>query len=125
MNAQISRGLFRPSFVWLLLLVLGVAVMPQANGETLRQVLNFNRVWQFQLGDPTNAESAGLDTSSWQNINLPHSFSMPYFLSPKFYSGYGWYRKTLTVPPEWSLSKLVDFATKPGWVAGIKIYVAC
>jgi len=102
MNAQISRGLFRPSFVWLLLLVLGVAGMPQANGETLRQVLNFNREWQFQLGDPTNAESAGLDTSSWQNINLPHSFSMPYFLSPKFYSGYGWYRKTLTVPPEWS-----------------------
>src|ERR1700746_575492 len=25
----------------------------------------------------------------------------------------------MTVPPEWSLSKLVDFATKPGWVAGI------
>src|ERR1700748_33023 len=25
----------------------------------------------------------------------------------------------MTVPPEWSLSKLVDFATKPGWVAGV------
>ncbi len=25
----------------------------------------------------------------------------------------------MTVPPEWSLSKLVDFATKPGWVKGI------
>jgi L-lactate dehydrogenase (cytochrome) len=25
----------------------------------------------------------------------------------------------MTVPPEWSLSKLVDFATKPVWVAGV------
>jgi L-lactate dehydrogenase (cytochrome) len=25
----------------------------------------------------------------------------------------------MTVPPEWSLSKLVDFATKPAWVAGV------
>jgi L-lactate dehydrogenase (cytochrome) len=25
----------------------------------------------------------------------------------------------MTVPPEWSLSKLVDFATKPSWVAGV------
>src|ERR1700759_3215110 len=26
----------------------------------------------------------------------------------------------MTVPPEWSLSKLVDFATKPAWVNGIR-----
>jgi L-lactate dehydrogenase (cytochrome) len=25
----------------------------------------------------------------------------------------------MTVPPEWSLSKLIDFATKPSWVAGV------
>src|SRR3954471_674849 len=25
----------------------------------------------------------------------------------------------MTVPPEWSLSKLVDFASKPGWVSGV------
>src|SRR6201994_1858882 len=25
----------------------------------------------------------------------------------------------MTVPPEWSLSKLVDFATKPAWIAGV------
>jgi L-lactate dehydrogenase (cytochrome) len=28
-------------------------------------------------------------------------------------------RNGMTVPPEWSLSKLVDFATKPAWVAGV------
>jgi L-lactate dehydrogenase (cytochrome) len=25
----------------------------------------------------------------------------------------------MTVPPEWSLTKLIDFATKPAWVAGV------
>src|SRR5437660_2479237 len=25
----------------------------------------------------------------------------------------------MTVPPEWSLSKFIDFATKPGWVSGV------
>ena len=25
----------------------------------------------------------------------------------------------MTVPPEWSLSKLIDFATKPSWVSGV------
>src|ERR1700736_2423073 len=25
----------------------------------------------------------------------------------------------MTVPPEWTLSKFVDFATKPGWVSGV------
>ena len=25
----------------------------------------------------------------------------------------------MTVPPEWSLSKLIDFASKPSWVAGV------
>src|SRR5215831_3968341 len=25
----------------------------------------------------------------------------------------------MTVPPEWSLSKLIDFATKPAWIAGV------
>ncbi len=25
----------------------------------------------------------------------------------------------MTVPPEWSLSKLLDFASKPAWVAGV------
>jgi L-lactate dehydrogenase (cytochrome) len=28
-------------------------------------------------------------------------------------------RNGMTVPPEWSLSKLLDFASKPAWVAGI------
>jgi hypothetical protein len=31
---------------------------------------------------------------------------MPYFASPKFYTGYGWYRKHFDVPAEWSGKRL-------------------
>jgi len=107
MDTSLNQKKFRASATalcrWvILLLVLGSSGLLPTRAEELRQIINFNREWQFQLGDPTNAESLALDTSRWQNINLPHSFSLPYFLSPKFYSGYGWYRKTLTVPSHWS-----------------------
>ena len=72
----------------------------------LRQQINFNREWKFQLGDQPGAEAAGYDDSKWDDIGLPHSFSMPYFESPKFYVGYGWYRKHFNVPVAWSGKKL-------------------
>jgi len=31
-------------------------------------------------------------------LNLPHSFSMPYFAADRFYTGYGWYRKQFDLP---------------------------
>ena len=63
----------------------------------LRQTLNFNRGWKFQLGDVVNADAAAFADSNWDDANLPHSFSMPYFAAnDKFYVGYGWYRKHLT-----------------------------
>jgi hypothetical protein len=63
-----------------------------------RAKLNLDRDWKFTLGDPSAAVKAGFDDQTWQNVNLPHSFSMPYFLSPQFYTGYGWYRKHLFLP---------------------------
>jgi len=73
-----------------------------ARGPRRRQVLNFNREWRFELGDPAGAEKAGFDDGAWQKIGLPHSFSLPYFTSPQFYVGYGWYRKHLNVPASWA-----------------------
>jgi hypothetical protein len=74
--------------------------------EPPRQQLNFNREWKFQLGDPSGAEVAGYDDSKWDAIGLPHSFSIPYFESPKFYVGYGWYRKHFNVPVTWTGKRL-------------------
>ncbi|MEG1788968.1 MAG: glycoside hydrolase family 2 TIM barrel-domain containing protein, partial [Kiritimatiellia bacterium] len=45
----------------------------------------WNRNWEFKRGDAT----------TWQTCHLPHSFSAPYFLGQDFYTGDGFYRKTL------------------------------
>lgn len=60
-----------------------------------REVVNLNREWTYQRGDFPGAEQADYDDSGWERIGLPHSFSIPYFLSSEFYTGYGWYRKAL------------------------------
>jgi beta-galactosidase/beta-glucuronidase len=69
--------------------------LPAAN---LRQTVNFNREWKFQLGDVAGAAAAAFDDAKWSDANLPHSFSMPYFAADRFYVGYGWYRKHFNVP---------------------------
>lgn len=65
-----------------------------------RSKTNLNREWKFQLGDFRGAEKADFADNTWQNVGLPHSFSLPYFLSAEFYSGYGWYRKNIIVEKE-------------------------
>lgn len=65
-----------------------------------REVVNLNREWTYQRGDFPGAERASYDDSRWEHIGLPHSFSIPFFLSSEFYTGYGWYRKTLPLSRE-------------------------
>jgi beta-galactosidase len=66
-----------------------------------RLALSLNREWKFALGDFAGAETPGFGDETWNTVGLPHSFSEPYFLSSDFYTGYGWYRKHLTIPPAW------------------------
>jgi hypothetical protein len=82
--------------------VLLVTVSSEGFGESaLRQMLNFNRDWNFQLGDFPDASASTFDDVKWDSVGLPHSFSEPYFASSKFYVGYGWYRKHFAVPKAW------------------------
>lgn len=62
-----------------------------------REVTNLNRAWRFTLGDPPQAASVHFDDSQWAPIGLPHSFSIPYFMSKDFYTGYGWYRRNISI----------------------------
>jgi beta-galactosidase len=68
-----------------LLLFLAILLLPILlfSAESPRQQLNFNREWKFQLGDQPGAEATGYNDSKWDDIGLPHSFSIPYFESPK------------------------------------------
>ena len=78
-----------------LIFVLALTAMGIASAaEPLRQRLNLNREWKFQLGDQPGAEAVAYDDSQWSTVGLPHSFSIPYFQGKDFYTGYGWYRKT-------------------------------
>jgi beta-galactosidase len=67
-------------------------------GELKRERVNFNANWRFKLGKNEGAEAPALEDRSWQSVGLPHSFSMPYFRAPAFYTGDAWYRKTFTLP---------------------------
>jgi beta-galactosidase len=73
-------------------------VASTATADDLRQRTVIDRDWRFTLGDPASAAAADFDEHSWQSVDLPHSFSEPYFLSSDFYQGVGWYRKHLQLP---------------------------
>ena len=47
-----------------------VAPMPASD---LRQSVNFNRDWKFQLGDAGGAEAVIFDDAMWNDIGLPHT----------------------------------------------------
>jgi len=74
--------------------------------EPPRQTIDFNREWKFLLGDHPGAQTVGYHDEQWEDVGLPHSFSIPYFASPQFYVGYGWYRKHFDVPAKWAGKRL-------------------
>jgi beta-galactosidase len=73
-----------------------------ASTASLREIVPFNRGWKFQLGDVPAAAQPAFDDGKWDDANLPHSFSMPYFAANRFYVGYGWYRKQFDIPAGWN-----------------------
>jgi len=58
------------------------------------------------LGDYPGAEAVTYTDAAWGPVNLPHSFSMPYFQSKDFYVGYGWYRRHLDIRPQWASKRI-------------------
>lgn len=91
---------------FLIVLILASLSAPLGAAEPLRQNLNLNREWKFKLGDFSGAEATAFDDAAWDPVNLPHSFSIPYFQSKDFYVGYGWYRKHLEIKPEWASKRI-------------------
>jgi len=72
-----------------------------ASGQEVRSKLNINREWKFVLEDAKGAESPNYNDVQWDDVSLPHSFSIPYFMWSKVYTGYGWYRKVIDIPASW------------------------
>lgn len=66
----------------------------------MRDTVCVNRDWRFTRGDPAGAAGVDFEDSSWQHAHLPHCFDLPYFRTPEFYVGVGWYRKRLHWPAD-------------------------
>jgi hypothetical protein len=73
------------------------------------------------LGDHPGAQTVGYHDEQWEDVGLPHSFSIPYFASPQFYVGYGWYRKHFDVPAKWAGKRL--FLEFDGAFQDAEVYV--
>ena len=72
-----------------------------------QRVNDFNKGWKFYLGDNSNASNQSFDDSQWDNVNLPHDFSITqhFTSSGEAESGFlpggtGWYRKSFTIGEE-------------------------
>lgn len=93
-------------------IIFGMLILPVSNivfsqtNPKFREKINFNNNWKFQQGDYSGAGATGFNDSLWQSVGLPHSFSIPYFMSPDFYTGYGWYRKHFVLPSAYKQKKI-------------------
>jgi beta-galactosidase len=94
----------------ILILLLNISFLAYCeNSKTntaVREKININREWKFKLGDYARAEAESYDDKNWSDINLPHNFSIPYFQSAQWYTGYGWYRKYFDVPAQWKSKRI-------------------
>ena len=92
-------------FGWLVLILL---LSVQGYGQvSFGKPEKINEGWLFTLNDPENAQSQDFAADGWQNITLPHDWSVKGRLSPTLASctgylpgGIGWYRKAIEIPAD-------------------------
>lgn len=90
------------------------AMAKAAVSEAGAREINLNKDWKFNLGDMTGAEQASYDDSQWQQISLPHDFSIIQEFSNSYEAesgflpgGTGWYRKTVVFPESYDAENIV------------------
>ena len=74
--------------------------------DASQRCVSFNENWRFHLGEVNGAEAASYNDSSWNNVTLPHDYSIDQGFTTSApaeqESGYvlggtGWYRKAFTL----------------------------
>ena len=80
-------------YIFILLFIVGWAQAQQ------RVVYTINDGWKFTKGSPFEAQLTGCDDSSWETVNIPHTWNNKDAddETPGFYRGPAWYRKQLFV----------------------------
>lgn len=99
-----------PHGCWLRVIVTflaGALLVASAATASAREVQSFDHGWKFHAGDASGAEATGFNDGSWQDVRVPHDWSIagpveesaPGGKSIGFFpAGIGWYRKTFEVP---------------------------
>jgi beta-galactosidase len=91
-------------------IVLLLLVACASTKKQVRIVEDFNKNWNFKLGDYPTAIESNFNTSDWRTLQLPHDWSIegafnkenPTKQAEAFLpAGMGWYRKTFTLPENW------------------------
>ncbi|MDP4179716.1 MAG: glycoside hydrolase family 2 TIM barrel-domain containing protein [Bacillota bacterium] len=76
---------------------------------------SFDEGWKFYKGDVSNGQTTAFNDSSWSNVTLPHDWSIYNTFNKSSAAGggggyldggIGWYRKTFTVPSNYSGKKV-------------------
>lgn len=80
-------------YIFILLFIVGWAQAQQ------RVVYTINDGWKFTKGSPFEAQLTGCDDSSWEAVNIPHTWNDKDAddETPGFYRGPVWYRKQLFI----------------------------
>ena len=80
-------------YIFILLFIVGWAQAQQ------RVVYTINDGWKFAKGSPFEAQLTGCDDSSWETVNIPHTWNDKDAddETPGFYRGPVWYRKQLFI----------------------------
>lgn len=83
-----------------------IPTMVRGSTRVGRMRFNLNREWMFARGDPAGASSPDFDDARSERVGLPHCFDLPYFRTPEFYVGVGWYRRAIEIPADWQSHRL-------------------
>ena len=84
-------------------LLFSVSIFAQ---KQARIVEDFNKNWNFKLGDHPEATNANFNSSDWRTLQLPHDWSIEGTFDKNsktkqaqgfLPAGKGWYRKVFTV----------------------------
>ncbi|MCG9792289.1 glycoside hydrolase family 2 TIM barrel-domain containing protein [Flavobacterium algicola] len=108
-NIKIGQASFSMLLLSLGLLLSGPEVHSQSstkNGERI----SFDANWKFIQEDVSGAQQINFKDASWRTLNLPHDWSIEGEYNENnpmgaqcgyLPAGFGWYRKTITVPQDW------------------------
>lgn len=70
----------------------------KASKEETPLELKLDGQWKFAQGDDLQRAKPEFDDSRWTNISSTDAWENQGFTD---YDGFGWYRRTFTIPPEW------------------------